>query len=57
MSDTRRELSLIGDDLLELIDRLEECAEDDESLSKPVNELIDKLTAVSEALEELAEQG
>ncbi len=56
MYDARKELTSIGDDLLELIDRLEECAEDDENLAKPVNELIDKLASVSEALEELAEQ-
>ncbi len=51
--DTSLRLGEIIDDLTGLLDRLEELAEDDEAVSKPVNRAIDLLSSACDALEEL----
>ena len=55
MNDTAKQLDSINTDLLELMDRLEEVAEDDEQVSDKVNAVIDLLARASEALGELCE--
>ncbi len=55
MNDTAKQLDSINTDLLELMDRLEEVAEDDEQVSDKVNAVIDLLARASEALDELCE--
>ena len=55
MRNLRDSLSDISEDLLTLIDRLEECAEDDQALAPKINILIDKLASISEELDEIRE--
>ena len=51
MNDKR--LTMIYEDLLELIDQLEEAGEDNPELTDKINEIIDILTDASDKLEEL----
>ena len=55
MNDTKRLLDSINTDLLELMDRLEEVAEDDQQVCTELNEIIDLLADASEKLDELCE--
>ena len=57
MNDTKRLLDSINTDLLELMDRLEEVAEDDQQVCTELNEIIDLLADASEMLDELCETG
>ena len=57
MNDTKKLLDSINTDLLELMDRLEEVAEDDQQVCTELNEIIDLLADASEKLDELCETG
>ena len=46
-------LDEINGDLMDIIDRLEEISEDEESLSKRINQVIDVLSNACDMLEEL----
>ena len=51
--ETRRRLDEISEDLMELIDRLEELSQDEETLAQHINPIVDSLSRACDALEEM----